>query len=100
MRSGEYGIKKSKEKLNQAGYVLLGSEIFKITIDTKKYGYSGYEIESELKKNKVYCEFVDDDFVVKGLAALGPEPLTNGLSLEYLFPLVTKSKNKSIFSFC
>ncbi|MBQ0066925.1 MAG: bifunctional DNA-formamidopyrimidine glycosylase/DNA-(apurinic or apyrimidinic site) lyase [Phascolarctobacterium sp.] len=42
--------------------------------------------------------YVDDDFVVKGLAALGPEPLTKGLSLEYLFPLVTKSK-KAIKTF-
>lgn len=36
--------------------------------------------------------YIDDDFVVKGLAALGPEPLTAGLTVQYLLPLVTKSK--------
>lgn len=36
--------------------------------------------------------YVDDDFEIKGLASLGPEPLSKDLTVDYLFPLAQKSR--------
>lgn len=36
--------------------------------------------------------YVDDDFVIEGLATLGPEPLSKELTVEYLSPLFKKSR--------
>ena len=36
--------------------------------------------------------YVDDDFEIKGLATLGPEPLSKELTVDYLFPLAQKSR--------
>ena len=36
--------------------------------------------------------FVDDDYVIEGLATLGPEPLTGALTPEYLAPLAAKCR--------
>lgn len=53
-----------KEKLMAHGYTLACDEVLKITLNTKPYGYSGYEIASLLRDKNIECEFCDPDFVV------------------------------------
>ena len=52
-----------KEKLTRHGFVLLGNEPLKLTIDAKAYGYKGTEISDILARNGFICEFSDPDFV-------------------------------------
>lgn len=53
-----------KKSLTDNGYSLLGDEEMKVCIETKKYGYFGYEVADYLLKNDIVCEFYDRDFVV------------------------------------
>ncbi len=53
-----------KEKLTEHGYTLYGNEPLKITIQTKPYGYTGYELGRILENKNVYPEFYDADFLV------------------------------------
>ena len=57
-------VYKLKEILINSGYSLYGDEEIKITVETKKYGYSGYEFASILAEKNIMCEFYDPDFVV------------------------------------
>ena len=57
-------VKAIKSELKEKGFSLIGDEILKITIDTKKYGYTGSEFAEIMKRENVYCEFYDEDFVV------------------------------------
>ncbi len=45
-------------------YSFVGDEPMKITIDAKKYGYTGYELSGELAKQGIIPEFADPDYVV------------------------------------
>ena len=53
-----------KKRLENNGYTLYGEESVKITIQTKSYGYFGYEFAEILLKKGIVCEFSDADFVV------------------------------------
>ena len=53
-----------KNKLIDHGYELYGNEALKITIQTKKYGYYGYDFAKILNEKGIVCEFSDPDFVV------------------------------------
>lgn len=53
-----------KEKLIEHGFTLYGNEPLKITIQTKPYGYRGFELGKILEKKNVFPEFYDDDFLV------------------------------------
>lgn len=53
-----------KTQLIKHGYTLFGNEPLKITIDAKKYGYTGEEIADILRKSRIECEFSDPDFCV------------------------------------
>lgn len=57
-------LDKLKSTLIDANYTLVGNEKLKITIDAKKYGYYGYEINEHLNKCGVTCEFYDKDLLV------------------------------------
>lgn len=50
--------------LSQKGYRLCGDEPLKITIATKSYGYTGYELSELLLKKNIVCEFCDPDYIV------------------------------------
>lgn len=52
-----------KERLSLFGYEIVGNEPLKITVQTKKYGYYGYEIAEILKSKKIIAEFYDDDYI-------------------------------------
>ena len=53
-----------KQKLIDLGYVLYEDERIKLTIDTKSYGYLGYDFANILLEKGIVCEFSDADFVV------------------------------------
>ena len=57
-------VKSFKYTLENHGFSLMGDEILKITIDTKKYGYKGEQIAEILKEKNIFCEFCDEDYIV------------------------------------
>lgn len=57
-------VQSLKSDLVEQGYTLVGNEPLKITVDTKKYGYKGYEFEKILLENKIVPEFSDPDYTV------------------------------------
>ncbi len=57
-------VNKAKSLLTDNGFSLLGNEILKIVIDTKKHGYYGWEIADILEENNIVCEFYDRDHIV------------------------------------
>lgn len=46
------------------GFVLVGDELLKITVQASHWGYSGEEIADILEGNNIFCEFADWDFIV------------------------------------
>ena len=57
-------VAKCKERLAEHGYDDIGNEPLKITVGTKPYGYTGFEIKNILAEKNIVCEFYDNDFVV------------------------------------
>ncbi len=57
-------LDKIKTKLIDKGFILIGNEPLRITLDIKKYGYTGTEFAGMLRQNGIECEFSDQDFVV------------------------------------
>ena len=53
-----------KTVLTDYGYSLLGDEEMKVCIESKEYGYYGFEIAEYLLENGIVCEFYDSDFTV------------------------------------
>lgn len=62
-----------KKELTRHGYTLAGDERLKITIAPKSYGYLGTELEAELMKNGIVCEFADRDYLVAMLSPYNAE---------------------------
>ncbi len=56
--------KKTKEKLTQHGFDIIGDEPLKLTIAPKSYGYTGDEMADLLAQQNIISEFSDPDFVV------------------------------------
>lgn len=53
-----------KFTLTEHGFELFGDEPLKITLKSKNFGYTGHEIANILKKDGIYPEFYDKDFIV------------------------------------
>ena len=53
-----------KRDLMAIGFDFIGDEPMKLTISTKKYGYTGTELAEYLVKNNVIPEFSDPDYLV------------------------------------
>lgn len=65
-----------KEDLINHGFSFVGDEPLKLTIDTKKYGYRGFEFADILSGKNIICEFSDPDFTVLMLTCeIGAENL-------------------------
>jgi arginine/lysine/ornithine decarboxylase len=58
------GVEKLKNDLVLRGFVLMGSEPFKLTLDIKKSGVSTENLVYVLDKFDVECEFMDDEYAV------------------------------------
>ena len=55
---------KAKRILSYNGYTVIGTEMLKITLSTKHYGYSGTMISKILASKGIVCEFCDNDYIV------------------------------------
>lgn len=64
-----------KENLSDIGFKLRKSDLMKITLDANAYGYSGYELSSLLRENKVAAEYCDSGYAV--LLFSVAQPLTD-----------------------
>ena len=53
-----------KSRLEEKGYSFIGNEPMKLTVDAKKYGYTGDELANILAKSRVSVEFHDPDYLV------------------------------------
>ncbi len=82
-------VKFLKEDLVKCGYTLYGNEPLKITLSTKAYGYTGYEISDILLNQKIVCEFADPDFIVFMFT-----PQLSGENLEQLKTALCNIKKK------
>ncbi len=82
-------IKQIKSELKQQGFSLIDDELLKITIETKKYGYYGYEIAEKLKNENIFCEFHDEDFIV-----LMPSAYTDKETLDLLKKVLCNIERK------
>ena len=71
-------VYESKTKLQQNGYVFLGDEPMKLTLDCKAYGYTGNEVAHHLRSHGIYAEFYDPDYLV---LMLTPQIGESGLNL-------------------
>ena len=63
-------------RLESCGYVLGGDEPLKLTFRTKRFGYTGTELNALLRDKGLECEFADPDFLVM---MLSPENGEEGL---------------------
>lgn len=52
------------ERLCNAGYSFYGDEPVKLTIEAKKYGYTGINLASLLEERGIICELCDPDYLV------------------------------------
>ena len=53
-----------KQKLTHCGWTVCGNEPLKITLDAKKFGYTGDELADMLAQRNIVCEFHDPDYIV------------------------------------
>ena len=76
-------LDKTKEKLCELGFSVIGTDKLKIVIEAKKSGYFGYELAEILENGNIYCEFADKDYLV---LMLTPENVERDLvALEKAF---------------
>ncbi|MBQ8740929.1 MAG: aminotransferase class V-fold PLP-dependent enzyme [Clostridia bacterium] len=85
-----FEVNKLKADLVKMGYQLCGDESLKLTILSKPYGYTGYELSDILLKNNIVCEFSDPDYVVLMLTFE-----TNMSGLERLKKALSKIAQKT-----
>ncbi len=83
-------IEMFKESIRQHGYTLYGDELLKLTIDTKPFGYYGYQLADLLRQQKIEPEYADPDYVVLMLSAQ-----KNAKELEYLKQVLCKISPKT-----
>lgn len=80
-----------KNALIQHGYTILSGEPMKITVSTKKFGYTGNEIANLLMEYDIYPEFYDSDYIV-----LMPSPYNTKDDLKRLETCLCKIERKSV----
>ena len=83
-------VESIKNTLSENGYTLCGNEPMKITIATKIYGYTGFELADILQKNNVFCEFYDKDYLV-----LMPSANTSPDELDKVLPILLNLEKRS-----
>lgn len=65
-----------KARLTRRGFSLLGDEPLKLTIEAKKYGYTGKQLAAILFEKNIVCEFSDpDDLVLMATPETGTDNL-------------------------
>ena len=69
LKSVQTAVDELKYTLKNSGFSLIGEEPMKLTIISKEYGYSGFEMAEILKKDNLICEFADPDYIVMMFSA-------------------------------
>lgn len=64
LKSLIHNLSEFRKRLSEAGFVFVGNEPLKITIEAKSYGYTGNELSDILRSKGIECEFADPDFLV------------------------------------
>ncbi len=82
-------ITEMKTRLGKKGFEFYGDEPMKLTFSAKKYGYTGTELAEILKRNNIFCEFCDPDYLV-----LMPTPETEKSGLEKLETILSSIPKK------
>ena len=72
-------LSEMKKRLSRKGYVFLGNEPMKLSVDTLAYGYTGKEFASALKASGIVAEFY-----AKELTVLMPTPMLTQKELDSL----------------
>lgn len=57
-------IYRLRERLSRHGFTVISDEPLKLTVMTKSYGYTGYEVAEYLEQHGIFCEFADPDMLV------------------------------------
>ena len=83
-------LTKVKVALKGFGYELIEKEPLKITISTKPYGYTGGQLNQELKAKGIVSEFYDNDYLV-----LMASPQNDKSGLQKLVQAMQKIEKKT-----
>ena len=86
-------ISACKNALKEQGYTLAGNEPLKITIQAKKYGYTGNDLADILREKGIEVEFSDPDYVVMMLTTE-----TTDNDIDYLSKIVEKIEKRAIIT--
>ena len=82
-------ISACKNALKEQGYTLAGNEPLKITIQAKKYGYTGKDLADILREKGIEVEFSDPDYVVMMLTTE-----TTDNDIDYLSKIVSEIEKR------
>ena len=92
-------ISSLKERLEGEGYSFYGDEPTKLTLEAKKYGYTGNDLAKMLENKGIICEFCDPDYVVFMFTPeTGDEDISrleNALSSVIKLPTLTEQSPKN-----
>lgn len=105
-------LAKMKSNLSEIGFKDVSEEPLKVSIMTKKYGYTGYEFAEELRKRNIECEFSDPDFTVlmftpdnvnpniveEKILSIPKKQSINTVPPSYTFPERVMSVKEAVFS--
>lgn len=58
-----------KKSLGNRGFEIISNEPLKLTIKSKPFGYTGFQIDELLRKENIFSEFCDNDFITFMLSA-------------------------------
>ena len=58
------GVNHLKAELEKIGFDIIGNETLKLTVASKSFGYTGYELAEIFEKQNIMCEFADPDYIV------------------------------------
>ena len=86
-------ISACKNALKEQGYTFAGNEPLKITIQAKKYGYTGNDLADILREKGIEVEFSDPDYVVMMLTTE-----TTDNDIDYLSKIVEKIEKRAIIA--
>jgi arginine/lysine/ornithine decarboxylase len=101
-------VGKLKQSLSDIGFALRKSDWLRITVNARESGYSGMELAAELRKNKVECEYADENCTVLLFSTVTCEAQTKSVQAAFreikpkfplepvIYPLLKPEKAMSI----
>jgi arginine/lysine/ornithine decarboxylase len=68
-----------KRRLSDAGLSLRGSDLLRVTVNAREYGYSGIDFAAALRKNNAECEYADENCTVLLFSTITSKPDTDAV---------------------